>query len=235
MLAFPPPCISKANLYQCPSEIQQLHLSLRKLKIGTYVSSSGISPFHPIATATLNTPVFDVVHMFSERSISAVPIIDEDGIVVDMYETVDVMVRYLPAVGISAYSNADTCTPGSISESGPHRFRGPQDALARLSWCRHLYGVRLPANSTGTYQETASSSAGGRGRRSAFFFRSSSYLNSAILGGGEARWQEGEAVGHYHPQRCIALRDWRHRHRRGRRRAGTANLVAGLAPSSLYF
>lgn len=79
---------------QCPSEIQQLHLPLRKLKIGTYVSSSGISPFHPIATATLNTPVFDVVHMFSERSISAVPIIDEDGIVVDMYETVDVMVCY---------------------------------------------------------------------------------------------------------------------------------------------
>jgi CBS-domain-containing membrane protein len=78
---------------QCPSEIQQLHLPLRKLKIGTYISSSGISPFHPIATATLNTPVFDVVHMFSERSISAVPIIDEDGIVVDMYETVDVMVR----------------------------------------------------------------------------------------------------------------------------------------------
>ncbi|KAJ7169941.1 CBS-domain-containing protein [Mycena filopes] len=68
----------------CPSEIQQLHLSLRKLKIGTYVSSSGISPFHPLATATLNTRVFDVVHMFSERSISAVPIIDEDGIVVDM-------------------------------------------------------------------------------------------------------------------------------------------------------
>ena len=30
--------------------------------------------------------------MFSERSISAVPIIDEDGVVVNMYETVDVIV-----------------------------------------------------------------------------------------------------------------------------------------------
>ena len=30
--------------------------------------------------------------MFSERSISAVPIIDDDGIVVNLYETVDVIV-----------------------------------------------------------------------------------------------------------------------------------------------
>lgn len=41
----------------------------------------------------MDTPVFDVVHMFSERSISAVPIIDEDGVVVNLYETVDVIVR----------------------------------------------------------------------------------------------------------------------------------------------
>lgn len=31
--------------------------------------------------------------MFSERSISTVPIIDEDGVVVNLYETVDVIVR----------------------------------------------------------------------------------------------------------------------------------------------
>ena len=30
--------------------------------------------------------------MFSERSISAVPIIDEEGVVVNLYETVDVIV-----------------------------------------------------------------------------------------------------------------------------------------------
>lgn len=80
-------------------------MPLRKLNIGTYVAASPNSlnpvpadslpndnPYHPIATATLNTPVFDVVHMFSERSISAVPIIDENGIVVNLYETVDVIV-----------------------------------------------------------------------------------------------------------------------------------------------
>jgi len=40
----------------------------------------------------MDTTVFDVVHMFSERGISAVPIIDENGVVVNLYETVDVIV-----------------------------------------------------------------------------------------------------------------------------------------------
>jgi 5'-AMP-activated protein kinase regulatory gamma subunit len=43
----------------------------------------------------MNTTVFDVVHMFSERGISAVPIIDENGVVVNLYETVDVIVSVL--------------------------------------------------------------------------------------------------------------------------------------------
>lgn len=51
-------------------------------------------PYAPLATATLDTTVFDVVHMFSERGISAVPILDEDGMVVDLYETVDVIVSW---------------------------------------------------------------------------------------------------------------------------------------------
>lgn len=82
-------------------------MGLRKLKIGTYVhaqpppppnedgtpqENQNSNPYWPIATATLTTPVFDVVHMFSERSISAVPIIDEEGVVVNLYETVDVIV-----------------------------------------------------------------------------------------------------------------------------------------------
>ena len=88
-----------ATSRQCGREIQQLHLPLHKLKIGTYVTAQpgaerpeGCNPFHPISTATMDTTVFDVVHMFSERGISAVPIIDEDGIVVNLYETVDVIV-----------------------------------------------------------------------------------------------------------------------------------------------
>jgi len=75
-------------------------MSLRKLNIGTFVSKTGAAdpsnPFYPIATAMLTTRVFDVVHMFSERSISAVPIIDEEGVVVNLYETVDVIVCLFP-------------------------------------------------------------------------------------------------------------------------------------------
>jgi CBS-domain-containing membrane protein len=88
---------------QCIRDIQSLHLPLRRLRIGTYVQRDpsegepqpGQNPYHPIATATMDTTVFDVVHMFSERGISAVPIIDENGVVVNLYETVDVIVSIL--------------------------------------------------------------------------------------------------------------------------------------------
>lgn len=36
--------------------------------------------------------------MFSERGISAVPIIDEEGIVVNLYETVDVIVSVIRSI-----------------------------------------------------------------------------------------------------------------------------------------
>jgi 5'-AMP-activated protein kinase, regulatory gamma subunit len=87
-------------------------MPLRKLNIGTYVSKWPPShegnpdgnPFYPISIANMDTPVFDVVHMFSERAISAVPIIDEEGIVVNLYETVDVIV----SVSLSKHSEAHT-------------------------------------------------------------------------------------------------------------------------------
>lgn len=48
--------------------------------------------YFPLVTATLQTSVFDVVHVFSERGISAIPIVDEDGMVINLYETVDIVV-----------------------------------------------------------------------------------------------------------------------------------------------
>jgi CBS-domain-containing membrane protein len=68
---------------------------VRELGIGTYVDEANAdpsNPYHPIATASLGTTVFDVVHMFSEQGISAVPVLDEDGKVLNLYETVDVIV-----------------------------------------------------------------------------------------------------------------------------------------------
>ncbi|KAF7320421.1 CBS-domain-containing protein [Mycena kentingensis (nom. inval.)] len=99
----------------CPSEIQQLHHTLRRLKIGTYVNGSGLTPFHPIATATLETPVYDVVQMFSTRQISAVPIVNEAGIVVDMYETVDV----LTLVRLGVYHNLDLTVGEALKTRSP--------------------------------------------------------------------------------------------------------------------
>ncbi|PVG01368.1 putative nuclear protein SNF4 [Serendipita vermifera] len=72
-------------------EIANLHMSLRALGIGTYVDPKPNNPYHPIRTATMDTTVFNVVHMFSEGGISAVPILDENGVVINLYETVDVI------------------------------------------------------------------------------------------------------------------------------------------------
>lgn len=91
---------------QCRDITQYLTSSVQELGIGTYISSDppvngeGDAPngspdqksSHPIYTATMQTTVFDVVHMFSEQGISAVPIVDEDGKVLNLYETVDVIV-----------------------------------------------------------------------------------------------------------------------------------------------
>ncbi|KAM5535411.1 hypothetical protein V8D89_010933 [Ganoderma adspersum] len=109
----------------CGREIQQLHLPLRRLGIGTYVNPpplspngerpEGYNPFHPISTATLDTTVFDVVHMFSERGISAVPIVDEEGIVVNLYETVDV----ITLVRLGAYQSLDLTISEALNQRSP--------------------------------------------------------------------------------------------------------------------
>lgn len=76
-------------------DIRHLKRSLQSLGIGTYVRPTESNPYHPILTARMNTTVFDVVHLFSEQGISAVPIIDDEGIVINLYETVDVIVSIL--------------------------------------------------------------------------------------------------------------------------------------------
>ncbi|KAI5123573.1 hypothetical protein M0805_003391 [Coniferiporia weirii] len=118
----------------CAKDVAHLHMPLRKLKIGTYVSASPNTlaqsptdegsegsekarenPFYPIATATLSTRVFDIVHMFSERGISAVPIIDENGVVVDLYETVDV----ITLVRLGAYQSLDLTIAEALNQRSP--------------------------------------------------------------------------------------------------------------------
>ncbi|OCH96466.1 CBS-domain-containing protein [Obba rivulosa] len=117
----------------CGKEIAQLHMPLRRLGIGTYVHEGDPeNPFYPIATATMSTPVFDVVHMFSERGISAVPIVDEDGIVVNLYETVDV----ITLVRLGVYQSLDLTISEALNQRSPD-FPGvvictASDSLATL-------------------------------------------------------------------------------------------------------
>ncbi|CAD6888382.1 unnamed protein product [Tilletia controversa] len=107
-------------------ETAGLHRSLQSCRIGTYTDNVSI------ATATLDTTVFDVVHIFSELGISAVPIVDDDGFVVDMYETVDV----ITLVRTGAYTVLDMTIRQALDRR-PKDFPGvytcsPQDSLANI-------------------------------------------------------------------------------------------------------
>ncbi|SCV71521.1 BQ2448_3109 [Microbotryum intermedium] len=95
----------------------------------------GVRPtdrYFPLSTATLKTNVFDVVHIFSERGISAVPIIDEDGIVLNMYETVDIV----DLVRQNAYEVLDSTIEVALNQRSAD-FTGvmtctPRDSLASI-------------------------------------------------------------------------------------------------------
>ena len=51
-------------------ETQKLRKALRELRIGTY---------DKLATASMDTPVIDVIHILVKRSISSVPILNSEG------------------------------------------------------------------------------------------------------------------------------------------------------------
>ena len=123
-------------------EIQHLQLPLRALGIGTYVTNpTAENPFHPISVAHMDTSVFDVVHMFSEKSISAVPIVDADGIVVNLYETVDVIVRVFEASQMRDLRLADARPPRRLPGAQLDGSRGSQSAREGLPRRRYLHCV----------------------------------------------------------------------------------------------
>ena len=64
------------------TETQLLRAPLRTLRVGTYEG---------VCTARMETPVIDVITQLVRRSISAVPILNSDGIVVNVFEAVDVI------------------------------------------------------------------------------------------------------------------------------------------------
>ncbi|KAK1924312.1 hypothetical protein DB88DRAFT_489826 [Papiliotrema laurentii] len=120
----------------CRDITQYLTGSVKDLGIGTYVSEEkpegNTNPFYPIATAGLETTVFDVVHQFSEQGISAVPIVDENGKVLNLYETVDV----ITLVRNGAYQSLDLNIAQALKQRSPD-FPGvvtcsPKDSLSAI-------------------------------------------------------------------------------------------------------
>ena len=63
-------------------ETQKLRKPLKELNVGTY---------EDLATASMDTPVMDVIHMLVRKSISSVPILDRAGTVLNVFEAVDVI------------------------------------------------------------------------------------------------------------------------------------------------
>lgn len=63
-------------------ETQRLRKPLKDIRLGTY---------HDIVTASMDTPVIDVIHSLVERSISSVPIVNSEGVVYNVFEAVDVI------------------------------------------------------------------------------------------------------------------------------------------------
>lgn len=114
---------------QCRDITQYLTYGVRELGIGTYIENpTAEKPFGRIATATMKTTVFDVVHMFSELGISAVPIVDDESKVIDLYETVDVIV----SCEVYCKLTSDPGPPWSLPVAGLHDRAGSEAACAGL-------------------------------------------------------------------------------------------------------
>lgn len=63
-------------------ETQMLRKPLRDIRIGTYAE---------LSTARMDTPVVDVIHDMVKRNVSSVPILDRDGVLLNVFEAVDVI------------------------------------------------------------------------------------------------------------------------------------------------
>ncbi|KAL3451801.1 nuclear protein SNF4 [Aspergillus insuetus] len=64
------------------SDTQKLRKPLGEIRLGSYDN---------VATASMDTPVIDVIHILVERSISSVPIVNSEGVVYNVFESVDVI------------------------------------------------------------------------------------------------------------------------------------------------
>lgn len=83
------------------------------------VSEIGLGTYGNLQYGHMDTQVIDVIHMMVEKSISSVPIVDEDMKVINVFEAVDV----IPLIKNGAYDELDT-TVGEALERRGDEFGG---------------------------------------------------------------------------------------------------------------
>ncbi|PNS17650.1 hypothetical protein CAC42_3045 [Sphaceloma murrayae] len=66
-------------------ELDMMRKPLRDIGLGTYSN---------LATAKMDTTVLDVIHLLVKKNISSVPIISDDGVVINVFEAVDVIALF---------------------------------------------------------------------------------------------------------------------------------------------
>lgn len=80
---------------------------------------SNLSKPKDISTCTMNTPVIEVIHLLSHKSVSSIPIVDEHGKLINVYEAVDV----LALVKAGMYTDLDLSV-GEALLRRPEDFEG---------------------------------------------------------------------------------------------------------------
>ncbi|KAI9230612.1 MAG: hypothetical protein DHS80DRAFT_12142 [Piptocephalis tieghemiana] len=88
------------------------------------VKELGIGQYEDVATATLETPVAQVIRKFVERRVTAVPIIDDQGVVLNVYEKADVLtLMYEGKPGDLELPVCDALLRRSLDFEGVHTCR----------------------------------------------------------------------------------------------------------------
>jgi len=80
-----------------------LKKSVKDINLGTYSN---------LATATMNTSVLEVIHLMVKYNISAVPIVDDDMKVLNLFEAVDV----IPCIKGGAYDELSASVGEALSQ-----------------------------------------------------------------------------------------------------------------------
>jgi 5'-AMP-activated protein kinase regulatory gamma subunit len=128
-------------------ETQKLRKPLYEMpNVGTYAD---------LATASMDTPVMDVIHMLVKKNISSVPILDRKGVVLNVFEAVDVIALIKGGV----YDDLNLTVGDALLKRSDVRA----NFFSNSSWaltCHRTSRVSSPARCQITCQPSTTQSAG---------------------------------------------------------------------------